>query len=707
MSIQSLKPIFEAENIAIVGASKDPGKAAHQIQKRMIKQGFKGRLFPVNPREKEILGLPCYPSVADIKERLDLIVICVPARAVLSVMRQAADREDIKGAVIISAGFAETGIPQQAELQQEIVEVARAAKIRVFGPNCIGVINTHISLNTTFSPGCDALPGDIGYFTQSGALGGSLIMLALDQPYPLGYSKWAHVGNMCDVNNLEILEYYGQDPEVKVIAGYMEGVPNGRELMILADRITRKKPVLLLKVGRTDIGSKATFSHTGTLSGSDKIYDAAFAQSGIVRVNTVDELIYSAKALSMAPYPAGNRVCIITEAGGPGIIAMDELGSDKSVRLAPVTEKTQEAIKEALPPMAMVCKPNGYIDMTAAAMEKEHMDTLRLVLDDPNVDSAILISLPPTFLPAEKLAQEIAGVIKEYKKPVMVCFMKGEPMLAARAYLEEAGIPTFDTPAQASRALINMTKAAARLDFQGSGFSDVGKAAGKAHQLVEGAAKERRNLLEPEAIKLLSDYGLQMYPHFLVNSREEAVKAAKEIGFPVVLKIVSPQIIHKSEYKGVRLNLKNEEEVAGSYDSLVGHIKTAAPEAEIKGVLAAPFVTGGTEVIVGMIRDPQFGPVVMFGSGGIMVEVFQDVSFRVAPFSKEAALQMIKETKISQVLKGIRGEEPKDIDSLANLLAKIGDVAVDNPMISEMDLNPVLVLEKGVTVLDARVIIGE
>jgi acyl-CoA synthetase (NDP forming) len=306
MSIQSLKPIFEAENIAIVGASKDPGKAAHQIQKRMIKQGFKGRLFPVNPREKEILGLPCYPSVADIKERLDLIVICVPARAVLSVIRQAADREDIKGAVIISAGFAETGIPQQAELQQEIVEVARAAKIRVFGPNCIGVINTRISLNTTFSPGCDALPGDIGYFTQSGALGGSLIMLALDQPYPLGYSKWAHVGNMCDVNNLEILEYYGQDPEVKVIAGYMEGVPNGRELMILADRITRKKPVLLLKVGRTDIGSKATFSHTGTLSGSDKIYDAAFAQSGIVRVNTVDELIYSAKALSMAPYPAGN-----------------------------------------------------------------------------------------------------------------------------------------------------------------------------------------------------------------------------------------------------------------------------------------------------------------------------------------------------------------------------------------------------------------
>lgn len=673
--------------------------------KTLIEEGFSGSIFPVNPRETKVLGLACYPSLQDVPGQVELIVIAIPAPGVPEVMRQAAARGDVKGAIIVSAGFAETAIPERVKLEEEVVAIARKAGIRVVGPNCNGVINTENRLSTSFAPGLQMNPGHIGFFTQSGATGGSILMLAAAQPKPLGFNKWAHVGNMCDVTNLEILEYYASDPSVKVIAGYMEGVRDGRELMRLAEKITRQKPLLVLKVGRTEVGSRATLSHTGTLAGSDRIYDAAFTQCGIIRVDTLEELVDSAKLLNMAPAPRGNRVCILTEAGGLGIIAMDAVGSDPSVQLAPLTPETQEALAGVLPPMAMICKPNGYIDMTAAAMEKEHAEALRLVLADPNVDAVLMIGLPPTFLPAERVARAIAAVAGDYNKPVLVCFMTGRVMDNARRYLEERGIATFDTPDRAARALINLIKAGTRL-HAGNGCQAVVKTpVSQTHTLITRACHEGRNLLEHEAMEVLRDYGIKIPPVHLACSRDEAVRMARETGFPVVLKIVSPQIIHKSDFGGVKLNLQTADDVARAYEELITSVQAKAPGAEIKGALVAPLVSGGTEVIIGMIRDGQFGPVVMFGLGGIFVEVFQDVSFRIAPFSHEEALKMIAETRAHTLLKGIRGGRSKDIAALADLLVKIGELAVANPEVKEIDLNPIAVLENGLAVLDARMII--
>lgn len=706
MRVNSLEHLFWPKSVAIVGASNNPGKAGHQILKTLVEEKFQGKIFAVNTSENEVFGLKCYKSLKEIPDTVEMVVISIPAPGVPDVMRQAAERGDVRAAIIVSAGFAETGIPERIELEKEVVEIAKNAGIRIVGPNCNGIINTANRISTSFAPGLKMIPGNIGYFTQSGATGGSLLLFTSSQPRPLGFSKWVHVGNMCDVTNLEVLEYYASDPSVKVIAGYVEGVRDGRELMKLADRITRQKPLLVLKVGRTEVGSTATLSHTGTLAGSDRIYSAAFAQSGIIRVNTIEEMVDSAKALVLAPYPKGNRIAVLTEAGGLGIIAMDEIGSDPAVQLAPVTQETQEALAEVLPPMAMICKPNGYVDMTAAAMEKEFAESLRLLLEDPNVDAVILIGLPPTFLPAEDVAKAIVEVARNYEKPVMVCFMTGQVMENARRYLEENGIPTFDTPDRAARAMINLIKAASRLNYRGSEL--LTSVADKifSHDIVKEAAREGRNLLEPEAVQVLKDSGIRMQPFYFAKSKEDAIVGADEIGYPVVLKVVSPQIIHKSDYGGVKLNLSSPDEVSQAYDEIISTVKQKAPDAEIKGVIITPFLKGGTEVIVGMLRDPQFGPVVMFGLGGVFVEVFKDVSFRVAPFDRDEALKMIAETKAYTILRGTRGSQSKDIDALADLLVKIGEIVVSNPEIKEMDLNPVAVFENGLAVLDARIITG-
>ncbi len=459
-----LSALFQARSIAIIGASNNPRKASYQVIHTLLSEGYGGDIYPVNPNEKEVSGLTCHASVRDIPGLVELVVISLPAEAVLSAMQQAAGRKDVRGAVILSAGFAETAIPARIEMEHEVVTVARNAGIRVVGPNCVGLICADNKLCTGFIPGLKIKKGSLGFITQSGALGGSFLMLAGDQAEPFGFSKFGHVGNMSDVTNLELLEYYGKDPETEAIAMYLEGVQDGRALMRLAREITARKPIFVLKVGRTEIGSRATLSHTGALAGSDQVYSAALRQAGIVRVETLEELLDASRAATMLPRPRGPRICVLTEAGGPGIIAMDEIGRDATLQLASISQGTRLKLERCLPPMAMICKPDGYVDMTAAAMEKEHAEGLRLILEDPGVDSALLISLPPTFLPAIDVARAVAEVIRQQQKPVAVCFMRGEAMLEARRYLEQRNIPTFDTPDRAARAMIDLTRAAARID---------------------------------------------------------------------------------------------------------------------------------------------------------------------------------------------------------------------------------------------------
>jgi acyl-CoA synthetase (NDP forming) len=695
----SLRQIFESRSVAVVGASKDPFKAGHQVVRTLLAAGYLGKVYPVNPNEKEILGLPCYRSIAEIKEPLDLIVISLPGKAVITVMEEAEQRGDVKGVVVLSAGFAETAIPENVEAQRQLVEIAQRAGIRVFGPNCIGIMNPDLKLVTGFHPGISLIPGNLGYVTQSGALGGSLVTLALSQPKPLGFARFGHVGNMCDVSNLELIEEYGNDPRIEVILVYLEGVKDGRELVRVASQVTKKKPVLVLKVGRTELGSKATLSHTGMLAGTDAVYSGAFKQCGVVRANTVHDLIAGAKAISMLPKPRGNRVCILTEAGGMGVVSMDEVEAGGVLELAPMSQETCEKLTALLPPMAMVCKPNGYVDMSAAAMAKEFGDAMRLVLSDPNVDMVVLNSIPPTFLPAMDVAQAVVPVVKEFGKPVAACFTVSQAMAETRRYLEENGIPTFDAPDHAVRALAMLTQATFSVSHP---LADVPAAH---HPILDRAVLEARHLLEPEALDLLSDNGIAVMPHVLARTREEAQRAAMEMSSPVALKIVSPQVIHKSDVGGVKLNLQGNEAVGQGYDQLMNDVKRATSAADIHGVLVVPMAQPGTELIIGMVRDAQFGPTIMFGMGGVFVELFKDVSFRIAPFDEEVALDMIKETKGYRVLQGMRGEKPKDITSLVELLVQVSQLAARYPQIKEIDLNPIRVYENGYSILDARILL--
>lgn len=447
---------FYPESIAVVGASKSPGKAGYQVLKNLTTLGYQGKVYPVNPKEDTINDLPCYPSLKAIEEKVDLVTITVPARHVNPVVREAAERGDVKAIVVVSAGFSETKTPEGVQMEQELVEIARQAGIRLFGPNCTGVINTSNNLDTTIEPTVEQVEGGVSIFSQSGGMAGSILLFAESQPRPLGFNKWAHVGNMCDIDALDILAYYGIDPKTKVIAMYMEGFAEGRQLMEVTKKITPQKPILILKVGRNELGSKAAYSHTGALAGTDEVYQAAFKKCGITRVGGLREMIDTAKAFSMQPLPKGNKICVLTEAGGPGTMAMDELGKYKQVALARISAEGQKILKDTMPPMALICQPDGYLDITAAAMEEHHCQSLELVLNEAEVDAVLLISVPPTFLPPENLARELIKTAKNSSKPILTCLLAGKWVAEARQMLEAEGLPTFDTPEQAVKALVNM-----------------------------------------------------------------------------------------------------------------------------------------------------------------------------------------------------------------------------------------------------------
>ena len=697
----ALAGIFDAKSVAVVGASPDPGKSGHQILRSLLVHKYRGQIYAVNQKEREILGVACHSSILDIPGPIDLLVITVPAPQVLPVMAQAVQRGDVKGAVVVSAGFGETAVPEWVEAEAKLAQIARSSGIRVIGPNCNGIIGCEAHLSTSFAPGLTFTSGKLGYISQSGATGGALLMMAARQPKPLGYSKWAHIGNMCDVSNVELIEMYGSDPSIDVIVLYLEGVHDGRRLMETASKVTPKKPIVLFKVGRTEAGAIATMSHTATLAGSDAIYDGAFKQCGIVRVNTMEEVVDSAKALSVLPRVAGNRVAVLTQTGGMGIICIDQISRDGVLQLASFSERTKERLVSILPRMAVVGKPDGYVDLTAAASTQQFRDALSTAVADPGVDSVILVVLPPSFMPQMEMPVGIAPAIEESKKPVLICTLDGEAVAESRKYLEEHGVATFETPERAATALAALTRASLVKSAQPS-KSHVAAS----HHLIKKARGEDRNLLEPEAMELLRDYGILVPPFQVAESEEQAIAAARAIGGPVVLKVVSPQVIHKSDVGGVKVKIVGDEAVGKAYRQIVANVKQAVPQAVIKGVLVTPCADEGTELIVGMFRDAQFGPVIMVGLGGVFVEVLKDVSFRVAPFGIEVALDMIGETKAAKILAGVRGQQPGNVEALAKLLVKISELAECYDDIRELDLNPVRVYPHGLAILDCRIMLN-
>ena len=457
----SLNNFYYPKSIAIIGASNNPSKAGYQVANNMMRLGFQGNVYFVNPKEDMIFGKKAYDSLLDIKEEVDLIEIIIPAKGVLEVFKQAEQRGDVKAAIIMASGFSETGIPENIELEKEMLTIAKRAGIRVFGPNCVGVMNTENHLDTTFAPNITQRDGSMSVISQSGSIGSTLLMYTCDQPVPMGFSKWGHVGNMSDVTTDELLRYFSEDEKTKVIIMYMEGMKDARSFFNTAKEVTPVKPLVVLKVGRSEIGSVAAASHTGSLAGSDKIFDGAFKQTGVIRAETVEELIDTAKAFTMVDEIKGNRVAILTEAGGPGVIAMDEIGLHDDVKMAKFSKETEDKLREVLPAMALISHPDGYVDMTAAADGPQHAEALEILLRDEGVDAVLLLSVPPTFLTPTEIADYVnskMALAKEYKKPVFACFLAGNWVKDAHIMMEESGIPTFEMPQRAAKALVNLIK---------------------------------------------------------------------------------------------------------------------------------------------------------------------------------------------------------------------------------------------------------
>lgn len=704
-----LDHFFRAQSIVVVGASADPGKAGYQIAKNLLESTYKGRIYLVNPKLDTLLGRPCHSSVTAIQDDIELAIVTVPAKAVPGVFRELKEKATVKAVVCVASGFSETKTETGLCLEREILATAEEGGFRVMGPNCVGVIDVNTGVDTTFASGIAKIPGGMSVISQSGAFGAGMMVFATRSPVPMGFSKWAHVGNQKDVTVQEILRYYRDDNATKVIAMYMEGLENAREFLEVAREVAETKAVLVLKVGRSSIGANAAASHTGSLAGADAIYKGAFAQSGVQRMLTMTEMLDTAKALSMQPLPAGNRVAVLTEAGGPGIVGMDELGLSGDAVSATFSNATIEALKDLLPDMAIVDHIPGYVDMTAAANEEHHALAMDIILKDSGVDAVVHFSVPPTFIDPVEMARKTADVLRNTEKPVTVCYMGGDGVPEAMRVLEQSGVPCYDMPDRAARAMVNILrrkKILEQLDKCG-GFGQGAPVSVASKKMLAVAAADKGALTEVQARQILKDAGIPLLQAEMAVDADAAADIADRLGFPLVMKIVSPDILHKSDVGGVCVNIQSADAAREAYTTITEGAKAAVPYAVIQGVLLMEQAPHGPELIIGGLRDAQFGPTIMVGFGGIHVEILEDVALAMAPVTPERAMLMIRSLKMYPTLTGIRGATPCDCEALALLVSHVSQLMARESSIREIDLNPVRAYPDGVRILDARIIVQQ
>ena len=712
--MRGLDAIFAPESIAVIGASTTPGKVGHDIFLNILKGGFNGVIYPVNPKAKSVVSVRAYPSILDIPDPVDLSFIILPPNLALEAVKQSIEKQ-VGGIVIVSAGFREVG-GIGAEIEEEISRLCRDAQVRLVGPNCLGVINPveHVRLNASFSRRMPQ-PGKISFISQSGALCTAVLDFAADREF--GFSKFISIGNKADVDEVDLMEYFYKDPYTEVIMIYLEELRRARDFIEMAKKITsgdRPKPVLVIKSGRTSAGAKAAASHTGAIAGSDAVYSAIFEQTGIIRADTINELFDFATAFtykSESPLgklktkvPAGNRVAIVTNAGGPGIVATDVTVTTGLV-LAQFSKETQESLKQYLPPTANIHNP---VDVIGDATSDRYENALRIVISDPNVDGALVILTPQSMTNAKATAEAIVRVASTTNKPIISCFMGVVDVSPGVHYLQEHGYPVFKFPENAAKALGALYKFNSWLHREIYEDIEIDYNKELVDQIIEGhISKGELRLGELECRDILNSYGFTTLPMELANSPEEAVAIAQSIGFPVVLKIVSPDILHKSDAKGVLVNLESPQDVSQGFETIIKNARSYNPDSNIKGVLVQKMADKGVECIIGATRYPKFGPLIMFGFGGIFVEVFKDVSFRIAPISRGDARRMAEGIKAYKLLTGFRGDTKKDIYSVEKLLISTSKLMVNHPEIQEMDINPLLVHEQGMgaTVADCRIIL--
>ncbi|MFZ1985565.1 MAG: acetate--CoA ligase family protein [Desulfatitalea sp.] len=712
--MRDLDPIFSPQSVAVVGASTIPGKVGHDIFVNILKGGYKGVLYPVNPSAEAIASVRAYPSIKDIPYPLDLAMIIVPPKVAIQSVKEAIDK-GVKGVVIVSAGFKEIG-GEGLAIERNIVKMCRESKVRLVGPNCLGVINPldDVRLNASFSARMPKA-GNVSFISQSGALCTAVLDFAAARDF--GFSKFISIGNKADVDEVDLLNYFHADPSTEVIMIYVEELQRGQEFVQVAKKITggdRPKPILVIKSGRTSAGAQAAASHTGSLAGSEAVYDAIFLQSGIIRVQTIDELFDFAIAFAYKnenalgklrrKVPSGNRVAIVTNAGGPGIVATD-MTVVSGLELAKFSEETVEALQSHLPVTANVHNP---VDIIGDAAQDRYESALNAVIKDEAVDGALVILTPQSMTNAIGTAEAIVRIAKRSHKPILCCFMGIIDVSVGVKYLQEHGVPVYPFPEQAAKAfgaIYRYSKWLNRQELAPFSFKH-DKAA--AREIVESSLAAGKNYLgELAGIHLLKAYGFNVLPTVLAKTAAEAVTQAGHMGYPVAMKIVSSQIIHKSDAGGVKINLADAAAVQNAFDAIVANAKAYKADAQIDGVLVQKMAPKGQEVILGANRYPRFGHLLMFGSGGVMVEVFKDVTFRLAPFSRNSARWMVRGIKGYALLNGFRGQPKADVTAIEKLLVCLSDLVSDNPEIKELDINPLLVHPEGqgATVADCRFIL--
>ncbi len=709
----SLDKILKAKSVAIVGASKNETKRGYQAIRTLIDERFEGVIYPVNPKEESILGYKCYARVADIEGPVDMALITTPARSLLTVLRDCG-KKGVSGAVIIAGGFGETGVDGR-ELEQKVVEVAQKNDIRLIGPNTSGMMNLKDHLNLV---GLRQAPeGNIALLSQSGNMALTLITEAKLKSQK-GFSYYVGVGNEADLRFHEYLEFFRKDKDTRAILMYVEGMRDGRKFLQQAYKTTLEKPVILLKSGRSSIGKRSAGSHTGALAGISEVARTAFKRAGIVVIKRSDQLFPAAETLSSLPPMKNNQVAILADGGGHATIAADML-TDLGVTMPELSEKTQAKLKKILPAAAAVRNPVDVAGGTDAD-PTVFADCADILLKDPHVGGLLLVGLFGGYgirfaeslaLMEEDAAHQMGKMVVKRDKPIVVHSLYSSERPHALHLLRYYNIPVYDSLDIACKCMGVLSEYGtflrsyhAKANFV---FNWRSKARAEGAAIIKKALEEGRNvLLEPEAKKLMQLHGAAKGGDVLVKSADEAVEAATRIGRSVVLKIVSPDILHKSDAGGVRLNLATAGEIRESFEDIMNSAIRYNPDADIRGVLVSPMAEKGLEVIIGTKIDDQFGPVIMFGLGGIMVEILKDVAFRVLPISERSARKMMEDIKSYKILEGIRGEKSYDRKALKNLLLMVSEVIESYPEIEEMDLNPVLVYQKGLALVDARIILN-
>ncbi len=700
MAEDGLDVIFSPKSIAVVGASRHPGKIGYELIHNLIINEYKGRVYPVNPKADAIHGLPCYPSVIALPEAPELAIITVPAANALPAVEECG-KKGIRGLIVITAGFREIG-GVGVDRERDLLALVQKYGMTMIGPNCMGVINSHpdVQMDATFAP-TPPLRGHVSLITQSGALGVAILEHA--KSLGLGFAKFCSLGNKAQVSLNDLLSAWKDDPETKIVAAYIENFGNPKNFVRIAREVTKKKPIIAVKAGRSEAGGRATASHTGSLGGSDLAAEAVFNQTGVLRANSIEELFDYTMAFSLQPLPRGNRVAVISDAGGPAIMAVDEL-SAQGLKLAEFTEATTASLKSWAPPDASMANP---IDLTPEGSLEDYRRALEAALADPNVDAVIAVYVPPVRTAEEDWAKVVWTSAAKSGKPVLCNFLGRTADSPGFMELVEHSVPSYLYPENAARALAAMYRYVQYLKRDDGVARTFEVSRARAGTILDNAVGEgRTRLTEIEAVEFLEAYGITTARARFCKDVDDAARAARALGYPVVLKAVGKELVHKTELRAVVLDIRDERALRLEGMRLLHRMETQGLKPA--GILVQEYISRGKEVILGMTRDKVYGPFLVFGLGGVYVEYMRDVSFGLPPLTDQDAYRMIRAIRTYPILAGVRGEAPRDIDALAEAILRFAQLVLDFDQIQEIDLNPIEALEqgKGYRAVDARIILS-